>query len=120
MYFVSGIDVLPAKKAGVDGPCTGPDHGGGSAKSCDDNRHPRITGLGKSDPQFDAGDQCSYHWSPEADEKKYPGAGANAMRKHRCKSGCICGLDSPEANENDGGQNALQQEPHAWPTVGEG
>jgi hypothetical protein len=49
MYFVLGINVFPAKKACVNGPCTWPDHGGGSAKSCEDNRHPRITGLRKSD-----------------------------------------------------------------------
>ena len=114
------VQVFSSKKASVDGPCTWPDHSCGSGESCEDNRHPRITRLRKGDPQFDAGDQCSYHRCPETNEKKYPGASANDLRNCRCRNGCLCELNNPEANENDGSQKALEQKADPWPTVGKG
>ena len=113
-------DVFSSKQARVNGPCTWPDHGCGSAESCEDHRHPRITGLCEGDPQFDAGDQRSDHRCPETEEKNYPGTGANDLGKCRCGNGCRCELENPQANENDGSQKALEQKADPWPTVGEG
>jgi len=120
MYLCLGFYVLSSEKAGINGPCTWPDHCGRSAKNCQHDGHPRITDVSQGDPQFDDGDQSSYHRCPEADEEEYPGAGANNLQNHRGGSGWIRELENTEANEHGGGQDALKEKTDTWPAAGEG
>jgi hypothetical protein len=114
------FDVLPTKKTGIDGPCTWPDHGCSSTESCQHDRNPRITDVGKSNPQLDDRDQSSHYWCPQADEEEHSGAGTNELQNHRCGNGCARELDNSKANEHRASQNSLKQKPNPWPTVGKG
>ena len=60
--------------------------------------------------------QRSYNWSAEARQEHYPCARSDDFRNHQ---GCARRADDPEANDQDGRQNALKQKADARPAVGE-
>ena len=72
------------------------------------------------DPELNCRDQGSHDGRPKADQEKDRQACANDLRNQRGREGYTCEINDPEANEQEGGQNSLKQEPYAWPAVGEG
>ena len=118
MFSVLSFDVFAAKEPCIYGPCTGPDHGSGTAECRQNEWNPRITGVAHRNPEFDSGDEGSHHWGPEADQEKYRQTCPNDLRNHRWRKGCSCEIDDPEANEQEGCQNPLEQKSYTWPAIG--
>jgi len=114
------FDVLPAKEPCINGPCTGTDHGSGTAECCQDYRNPRITAVGESDPELNDCDQRSNNWGPKADQEKYRQTCTNDLRNHQRREGCPCEIDDAKSNEQEGGENSLKQQSYTRPAAGEG
>ena len=75
----SNVDMSSAKKAGINGPCSRPDHCDGHAQTCQYDCNPWITEVSHCDPQFDCSDQTAHDRCPEANEEKYSCTGTNGL-----------------------------------------
>jgi len=77
------FDVLPAKEPGINGPCSGADHGSSTAECCQDYRNPRIAAMGDSDPELNDRDQSSNNRCPKANQEEYRQTCTNDLGNHQ-------------------------------------
>ena len=95
--------MLSAKEPGINGPCPWSDHCGSGTQGCQDNRNPRVAGVGRGNPKLSHGYERSYDWSPETNKKKYSGEAGNDLWNHRWGIGRRCEPDDSKAHEQDSG-----------------
>ena len=100
------MDAPPAEQPGVDGPCARSDHRQNCAEDGLSNGNPRIAGMREiprqGDPDLHDGCQHSRHWSPQTDQKEYPGGDPDDLQDDYRQRECFTQVGDPKMDERCG------------------
>ena len=97
------IDASSAEETGIDGPGSGSDHRQNRAEDRLYDGNPWVAGMREipqnGDRHLDDGCERSRDWSPQTDQKKYPGADSDDFQDGCQQRRCFTQLGDPKMDQ---------------------